>query len=318
MAEPNPPPALSALSSLPAPAKLNLFLHVTGRRDDGRHELQTLFRLLDYGDELDCTLRDDGKVRVHCEGAAIDEASNLVTRAALLLQKTAGVKAGADVRLRKRIPLGSGLGGGSSDAATALWALNALWGCGFDAAKLAELGFALGADVPVFVHGHSAWAEGAGERLTPVSLPDAWYLVLLPQATVATADLFAAAELTRSAAPITMRDYLSGRGNNVFEPLVRKRFVQVAQALDWLAGHCRAHGYAHNRPHDRLGGAKLSGTGCGVFAEFDDRRQALAALAAKPAAFDGFVARGVHASPLLEKLRREHALPPAPREGAPG
>ncbi len=304
MPEPSPP-ALSTLN-LPAPAKLNLFLHVTGRRDDGRHELQTLFRLLDYGDELDFTRRDDGRIRVRCEGAAIDEASNLVTRAARLLKETAGVEAGADVRLRKRIPPGSGLGGGSSDAATALRALNALWGCGFDVARLAELGFALGADVPVFVHGRNAWGEGAGERLTPVTLPDAWYLVLLPQAAVATADLFAADELTRSAAPITMHDYLSGRGENVFEPLVRKRFVRVAQALDWLAGYCRGHDV-------RPGEAKLSGTGCGVFAEFDDRRQALAALAAKPPAVGGFVARGVDASPLLEKLRREDASPPATR-----
>lgn len=288
------------LSRLPAPVKLNLFLHVTARRDDGRHDLQTLFRLLDYGDELDCALRDDGEIRVHCEGAGIDEASNLVTRAARLLREAGKVSAGADIRLRKRVPPGSGLGGGSSDAATALCALNVLWGCGLDARRLAGLGFELGADVPVFVHGRSAWAEGAGEELTPVELPDSWYLVLLPQAEVSTAELFAAPELTRSAAPITMRDYRHGRGKNVFEPLVRKRFPQAAAALDWLAGYCRTRGACP-------GGAKLSGTGCAVFAEFADRGEALAALEAKPAATGGFMARGVNASPLFERLEREAA-----------
>ena len=272
---------MQQLRKLPAPAKLNLFLHITGRRDDGLHDLQTLFRLLDYGDELDFLMRDDGVIRVHCNGAEIDETSNLVTRAATMLQDAGGIAAGVEVRLKKRIPPGSGLGGGSSDAATTLRALNRLWGCGFSIERLSELGFALGADVPVFVHGRSAWAEGAGERLTPVELPDAWYLVLLPPLEVATAELFAAPELTRLARPITIDDYRMGQGTNVFEPLVRQRFPPVAAAMDWLAGRPGADG------------AKLSGTGCAVFAEFDNREQVLAAFAAVPAGINGFTARGI-------------------------
>ena len=158
------------LTGLPAPAKLNLFLHVISRRADGWHELQTLFRLLDYGDELDFSTRSDGKIRVDCEGADIDEASNLVTRAAYLLKEVSHVSLGVDVRLRKHIPPGSGLGGGSSDTATTLYALNQLWACGLNLTRLSELGLSLGADVPVFVKGHSAWAEGVGERLTPMAL----------------------------------------------------------------------------------------------------------------------------------------------------
>ncbi len=269
------------LKRLPAPAKLNLFLHVTGRRADGRHDLQTLFRLLDYGDELDVSTRADGVIRVHCDGAEIDETSNLVTRAATLLKETGGVAMGADVRLRKRIPPGTGLGGGSSDAATALCALNRLWGCGFGSERLSELGFCVGADVPVFVHGRSAWAEGAGERLTPVALPEAWYLVLLPRVKIATAELFAAPELTRSAARLTIESYRACGGVNVFEPLVRRRFPQVAAAMDWLDDYRGA------------GAAKLSGTGGAVFAEFDDRKRVLAAFAARPGGMNGFTARGI-------------------------
>ena len=270
------------LDHLPAPAKLNLFLHVTGRRADGLHTLQTLFRLIDYGDELDFTVRDDGVCRVRCDGAGIDEASNLVTRAALALREASGVSSGIDVRLRKRIPPGSGLGGGSSDAATTLHALNRIWGCGFGIERLGELGFSLGADVPVFVHGRSAWAEGAGERLTPVELPDAWYLVLLPQVEISTAELFAAPELTRSMCPITIDGYRTGQGTNVFEPLVRQRFPRVAAVMDWLDDY-----------RGSVGSAKLSGTGCAVFTEFDTREQALAAFAARPEGVSGFTAHGI-------------------------
>ncbi len=297
------------LNNLPAPVKLNLFLHVNRRRADGYHDLQTVFRLLDYGDELDFSTRDDGRIRVDCGGTDVDEASNLVTRAALLLKEAGGVVAGADVCLRKRIPPGSGLGGGSSDAATTLHALNVLWDCGFSTERLSELGFSLGADVPVFVHGRSAWAEGAGERLTPVVLSAGWYLVLLPRVKVATAELFAAPELTRSVAPITIDGYRPGWGGNVFEPLVRQRFPQVAKAMDWLDCYC---GGRNNSRSDGSGGAKLSGTGCGVFAEFDSREQALAALAARPGVIDGFAARGSDVSPLLQSLG-DNAAPPATR-----
>ena len=291
---------MSALRNLPAPAKLNLFLRVTGRRGDGYHDLQTLFRLIDYGDRLDIAVREDGKIELDCRfhyaGREIDRTSNLVMQAALLLKEAASVTVGADIVLHKHVPPGSGLGGGSSDAATILCALNRLWGCGIDIRSLCELGFSLGADVPVFVHGRSAWAEGAGERLQPVTLPDAWYLVLLPQVEITTAELFASLELTHLTGAITMKDYRSGEETNVFEPLVRQRFPQVARTLDWLGSYCETQDMSDSGCSGR---AKLSGTGCGVFAEFVTRKQALAALAAKPDCVDGFVARGLNVSPLL-------------------
>ena len=307
---------MAAFEGLPAPAKLNLFLQVTGRRDDGYHDLQTLFRLIDYGDRLDISPRDDGKIgfecRMHHAGHEIDAAHNLVVRAAALLKETAAVAAGADIVLHKRIPPGSGLGGGSSDAATTLHALNRLWGCGMENRRLCELGFSLGADVPVFVSGYSAWAEGAGERLSAVTLPDAWYLVLLPQAEIVTAELFAALdmELTQPADAITISDYYSGKAANVFEPLVRRRFSQVAQTLDWLDRYCNAENMT-----DRgcTGKVKLSGTGCSVFAEFTTRGQALGALAARPHGVDGFVARGLNVSPLLQSVAAMDTLVSADR-----
>lgn len=291
---------MSSLKNLPAPAKLNLFLLITGRRRDGYHDLQTLFRLIDYGDRLDIATRADGQItvdcRVHYPGREIDTVSNLVTRAASLLRDIASVSAGADIVLHKYIPPGSGLGGGSSDAATTLCALNHLWECGIDDDRLCELGFSLGADVPVFVRGHSAWAEGAGEHLTPVTLPDRWYLVLLPQVEVATAELFATLELTHLARAITIDEYRSGRSVNVFEPLVKRRFPQVAAAFEWLDHYCDA---GNTAGLGCVGKASLSGTGCAVFAEFATRKQAQEALAAKPDELGAFTARGVNISPLL-------------------
>lgn len=307
---------MSAFEGLPAPAKLNLFLQVTGRRDDGYHDLQTLFRLIDYGDRLDISLRDGGDIKVDCRryytGPEIAAASNLVLRAAALLRKTAAVTAGADIVLHKRVPPGSGLGGGSSDAATTLHALNRLWGCGMDDRHLCELGFSLGADVPVFIRGYSAWAEGAGERLTAVTLPDAWYLVLLPQVEIITARLFAALELelTQPAGTITIKDYYSGKATNVFEPLVRRQFPQVAQTLDWLDDYCNAENMSEP---GCIGKAKLSGTGCSVFAEFATREQALDALAAMSGNVGGFVARGLNTSPLLQSIAALDTRAPASR-----
>lgn len=293
------------MKDLPAPAKLNLFLLVTGRREDGYHDLQTLFRLIDHGDRLDIATRADGRVRVDCRahypGREIDAASNLVTRAAELLREAAAVSAGADIVLHKYIPPGSGLGGGSSDAATTLCVLNRLWQCGLDDDRLCQLGFSLGADVPVFIQGCSAWGEGAGERLTPVTLPDSWYLVLLPRVEVATAELFSVLELTHLPRAITIDEYCSGRGVNVFEPLVKRRFPQIAKALEWLDRYCDT-GDAVDR--GCTGGASLSGTGCAVFAEFVTREQAQAALAARPDETGGFTARGLNVSPLLA-WRRE-------------
>ena len=273
--------------SWPAPAKLNLFLHVTGRRTDGYHELQTVFQLLDFGDELAFTPRADGRVllRAPLPGVAPDD--DLTVRAARLLQRASGCTRGVDIALDKRLPLGGGLGGGSSDAATTLVALNRLWGLGLDTAALAGLGRELGADVPVFVHGHSAWAEGIGERLTPLALPPRWYLVLVPACHVATAEIFKAPELTRDSMPIKMPDFLAGRTRNDCQPVVVGRHPEVAEALAVLGGRGR-----------------MSGTGACVFAAFDDAESARNAL---PAGWRGFVARGVDRSPLLVRLDAEPA-----------
>jgi len=208
----------------PAPAKLNLFLHVVGRRPDGYHELQTVFQLIDLADELEFELRDDGRLRRLAGPAEVEPDRDLSLRAAQLLQASTGTPLGADIRVRKRIPLGGGLGGGSSDAATTLVALNALWGTGLSPTQLAALGLGLGADVPVFVHGHSAWAEGVGECLTPLELPERWFAVIRPRVAVATAEVFQAPELTRNSPRITIRGFLEAGGRNDCEPVVAARW----------------------------------------------------------------------------------------------
>lgn len=283
-----PQPATGgAAAPWPAPAKLNLFLHVTGRRADGFHLLQTVFQFLDYGDVLHFALRGDGVVRRMNDLPGVAAESDLVVRAARLLQAATGCARGVDITVEKVLPMGGGLGGGSSDAATTLVALNALWRLGLDEERLAALGLSLGADVPVFVRGRAAWAEGVGERLEPVDLPEPWYLVLVPPVGVATAAVFGAPELTRDCPPITIRDFLAGRGGNVCEPVVRGRFPAVAEALDWLG---------------RFAPARMTGTGCCVFAAFADEDQARAVAAQLPAGWRGFVARGCNRSPLLERL----------------
>lgn len=274
----------------PAPAKLNLFLHLTGRRPDGYHSLQTVFQLLDFCDELFIEPTGDGDIR-RPEGA-IDVApeEDLVVRAARLLQRASGGRAGAEIRVRKRIPAGGGLGGGSSDAATVLVALNRLWGLDWPAGKLAGLGLQLGADVPVFVHGRSAWAEGVGERLVPVGLPPAWYAVVCPDCAVSTAAVFSDPELTRDTPETTINGFLSGGGRNDCEPVVRRRYPAVAAALDWLSG----------RSAD--GGASLTGTGGCVFARFETAAAAEDALRGLPPGWTGFAARGLAESPLRGRL----------------
>lgn len=276
-------------SAWPAPAKLNLFLRLTGRRADGYHELQTVFRLLDWGDTVRLRPRgDDAIVRHGASVPGVAETDDLAVRAARLLQAEANCRQGADISIEKRIPAGGGFGGGSSDAATVLVALNALWGTGLEAPRLASLGLRLGADVPVFIHGHNAWAEGVGECLRPVDLPSAWYLLADPGVHAPTAALFQAPELTRNAPPATMSDFVSGtRLGNAFEPVLRAREPAVEATFAALS---------------QVGTPRLTGSGSGCFVEFADRGSAEAALAGLPPGLKAWVAAGAARSPLLDAL----------------
>ncbi|HEB92247.1 MAG TPA: 4-(cytidine 5'-diphospho)-2-C-methyl-D-erythritol kinase [Gammaproteobacteria bacterium] len=270
--------------SWPAPAKLNLFLHITGRRMDGYHELQTLFQFIDFADELHFRVDDSGVVRRREVLAGVAEEADLTVRAARLLQAESGCTQGVEIHIDKRLPMGGGLGGGSSDAATTLVALNRLWGLGLSEDRLAALGLRLGADVPVFVHGRAAWAEGVGERLQVVDLPEPWFVILRPDAHVATAELFADPQLTRDLQPIKIRDYLAGDGRNVFEPLVRAAYPDVDAALTWL--NARAAG-------------RMTGTGACVFAAFEREAQARDVAAQAEGRWRAIVVRGCNRSPLL-------------------
>ncbi len=271
----------------PAPAKLNLMLRIVGRRPDGYHLLQTVFQFLDRGDWLWFDLRDDGLIERASEVPGVPAAADLTVRAARLLQQTTGVRRGATIRIAKRLPLGGGLGGGSSDAATTLVALNHLWRTGLTLAELAELGLTLGADVPVFVHGQAAWAEGVGERLTPVDLAEPWFVVLVPACQVATGAVFNDPDLTRNSPPITITDFAAGPGGNDCEAVVYRRYPEVAAAARWLK---------------QYGQARLTGTGACVFAAFPDGPSAERVLARLPAGWTGFMARGCNRSPLHEHL----------------
>ncbi len=270
----------------PAPAKLNLFLHILGRRADGYHELQTVFQLLDYGDSLYFTPRRDKCIQRLYQLPGVAAEQDLIVRAALLLQAHTGTDIGVDIGLVKRIPQGSGLGGGSSDAATVLVALNALWKTGLDVEALAQLGLSLGADVPVFVRGYSAWAEGIGERATPITLPPRWYLVLTPPVFIRTATVFAAPELTRNTAPIRIPDFLCGHGHNDCEAWVRKHYAEVDAAARWLA---------------RFGKVRMTGTGSALFVAFAERDAAQIARQQVPPQWQAFVACGINRSPLFAK-----------------
>ena len=280
----------------PAPAKLNLFLHVLGRRDDGYHALQTVFQLVDLEDRLTFTPRADGAVRRRSANADVEEANDLSVRAASLLKARSGCAAGVDIAVEKRIPMGGGLGGGSSDAATTLRALNRIWALGLDVDALAAIGLELGADVPVFVRGRSAFAEGVGERLEPVELDSPWYLIVDPGCSVSTARVFAEPALTRDSTPLRIRDLAPPGGGpltarsllrsarNDCEPVVRALYPQVDAALDWLA---------------ERGDARMTGTGACVFAPFEDRDAAHSVLEALPSEWRGCVARGMNRSALL-------------------
>ncbi|SDW36749.1 4-(cytidine 5'-diphospho)-2-C-methyl-D-erythritol kinase [Lysobacter enzymogenes] len=283
-----------AWSAWPAPAKLNLFLRIVGRRADGYHLLQTVFRLLDWGDTIRLRPRADGRIVRHGGSVAgVAEADDLTVRAALALQKASNCSQGADIVIEKRIPAGGGFGGGSSDAATVLVALDALWGTDLGVDTLARLGLGLGADVPVFVRGDNAWAEGVGEQLRPIDLPPAWYVLADPGVHAPTAALFQSAELTRDAAPATMSDFVSGRPlGNAFEPVLRQREGAVEAAFAALA---------------RIGSPRLTGSGSGCFVEFATRESAEAALAELPPGLRAWTAAGAGRSPLhaaLETNRR--------------
>jgi 4-diphosphocytidyl-2-C-methyl-D-erythritol kinase len=276
----------------PAPAKLNLFLHVVGRRADGYHEIQTVFQLVDLADRLFITPRRDAGIRRLDGPADVPPEEDLCVRAARRLQEASHVGRGADIRLEKHIPIQGGLGGGSSDAATTLVALNEIWGLRLPVDELAGIGLTLGADVPLFVHGRSAWGEGVGERLTPLELPERHYAIVFPGVGIPTAEVFQAPELTRKTPETTIRGFLKAGGRNDCEPVVTGRSSEVRRALDWLG---------------KRGSARLTGTGSSVFAAFADRPSAQAALDGLPAGWRGFVARGLDRSPLQERLAAERS-----------
>lgn len=278
----------SPSSSWLAPAKLNLFLHVTGRRADGYHELQTLFQLIDLCDTIGIGVREDGRIERPVGPQDLPPDADLTVRAARALKAATGTGLGASLAVHKRIPQGAGLGGGSSDAATTLVALNELWDCRLTLDELGLIGLPLGADVPVFVQGSSAWAEGVGERLTPVTLPEAWYVVIYPGVPVSTREVFQSRELTRNSSLITIRAFFESGGRNDCEPIVRTRWPEVAAALDWLA---------------RQGAARLTGTGSCVFTACARAADAERLAARVPDRWMSFVARGLNTSPLHERLR---------------
>lgn len=267
----------------PAPAKLNLLLHVLGRRADGYHLLQTVFQLIDLSDTLVFTPRDDGAIRLSAPLPGVPEEGDLTVRAARLLQAETGCATGATIAVEKRIPLGGGLGGGSSDAATTLIALNELWGTGLERSDLGRLGLALGADVPFFLFGRNALGEGIGEVLTTLALPPRWYVVITPQVAVPTREIFNSAELTRDTKPLRITAFFAGLGRNDLEPVVRARYPEVARAIDWLARH---------------GTARMSGSGSSVFAAFAHEDEARTVAAKVPGEWRAWAVRGLDRHPL--------------------
>jgi 4-diphosphocytidyl-2-C-methyl-D-erythritol kinase len=285
-ASPLTPPAHAL--TLPAPAKLNLMLHIVGRRSDGYHQLQTLFQFLDYADELSFAPRSDGVIRLHSELSDVAHDSNLIVRAARQLQQASNCTQGADIWLTKRLPMGGGLGGGSSDAATTLLGLNHLWQLNWSDAQLASLGLSLGADVPVFVHGHAAFAEGVGEILTPVELSEPWFLVAIPQVSVSTAEIFADPQLTRDTPANKLRSLLEGSSRNDCQPVVEKRYPEVRNALILL---------------NKFVPTRLTGTGACVFGSFPNEDDADKVAHQLPVTLPCFVAQGRNISMLHRKLK---------------
>ena len=274
--------------TISAPAKLNLFLHITGQREDGYHLLQTVFQFLDYADTISLTLREDTHIVRVSDLAGVSAADDLVVKAAALLQSHCGSPLGVDISVDKILPMGGGLGGGSSNAASVLVALNHLWCCGLNQQELMDLGVQLGADVPVFIFAQSAWAEGVGECLKQIELPKKWFLVLKPKINVSTAKVFANPQLQRDCSTITIRDFLQGQTQNignVCENPVREMYPEVDEAL---------------RDLGQYGESKLTGTGACVFAAFDNQEQAEKAFSELSTKWDGFVAKGMNQTPLKE------------------
>jgi 4-diphosphocytidyl-2-C-methyl-D-erythritol kinase len=274
----------------PAPAKLNLFLHVVGRRPDGYHLLQTAFRLIERLDWLRFTPRSDGRIGLAREIPGIAEDEELAVRAARLLRERGDASLGVEIDIEKNIPIGGGLGGGSSDCATTLAVLNRLWGLGLSRQALAEMAIGLGADVPFFLFGSNAFGEGIGERLTALELPSAWYLVLVPPVAVSTRAVFASPELTRNSKTIKISSFSAGFGRNDLEPVVCRRHAEVAAHLGWLR---------------QFGDARMSGSGACVFVEFATEREARSVLSRMPADMRGFVVRGLDRQPLAALLENE-------------
>ena len=272
---------------LPAPAKLNLMLRIVGRREDGYHLLQTVFQFIDRCDWISLHDRPEGEVRLLTPLPGVPEASDLTVRAAIALRDAAGLCSGVSIEVEKNLPMGGGLGGGSSDAATTLVGLNRLWNAGLTLSELKDIGLKLGADVPVFVNGCAAWAEGVGERLTPLDLPEPWYVVIVPPCHVATARVFGARDLTRDNPPITITDFFNGSHANHCLPVVTELYPEVRAAMDDLG---------------RYGVSRLTGTGACVFADFANEEEARRVVEALSSKWTAFAARGLNRSPLSALL----------------
>ena len=296
--------AVIATHNWPAVAKINRFLHILGRRADGYHELQTVFQFIDLADELDFSLRQDDTIGLHGQTGDWPVEQDLIVRAARLLQQQGQYRGGADIHIHKQIPAGGGLGGGSSDAATTLVALNQLWRLGLSTQALSEMGRSLGADVPVFVHGQAAWAEGTGEILVPLELGCPWCLLVIPEVQVSTAEVFSAAELTRNTPPIRIADFEQGAdqksGHNDCESVVAQRYPEIASVLDGLRELMQNT--------DAGQSVMMSGTGSSVFALFNDRASACTIQRRLPEGWRSHVIRTLNRSPLLERLHQEIQL----------
>ncbi|CAH9019899.1 4-(cytidine 5'-diphospho)-2-C-methyl-D-erythritol kinase [Candidatus Nitrosacidococcus sp. I8] len=276
----------------PAPAKLNLFLHITGRRSDGYHLLQTAFQFIGYCDWLTFKLSPNKNI-VYTPLANIPKEKDLVYRAALLLQKETGYSQGVKLSLYKNLPMGGGLGGGSSDAATVLVALNDLWKTNLSIAELSELGLRLGADVPIFIYGHAAWAEGVGEKLVSINPKEAWYLLVIPPAQVSTKEVFSSDELKRNCESITIADYMEGKGENVLEPIVCQRYPIIGEIIYWLSQFTLT---------------RMTGTGSSIFGLFDTKQEALEVLKKMPTLWKGIITKGYNESLLQDYLSKNRIL----------